>query len=790
VPFPTNPCFTGREQLLEELEKTLHPKLTAAIAQPQAVHGLGGVGKTQLMVEYAWKHHSEYDAVLWVTANSPDAVTANLAALAGAIALNLPEAAASDQASQVQAVLRWLRENRRWLLIFDNADTEEAVQAIRTGLPPVLKGHVLITSRRSNWPMGIHGMPIEVLDVRAAIHFLNQRTDSLKSAGSLEMLEAVAKELGCLPLALEQAAAYVLRHRIDWQRYLELLSARREELLAFRSEGGTQYPQSVAATWLVSQQKLSVAAQAILRLVSFLAPEEAPRRLFTEGESILKEAVGTLEAETGQTPGLPATTGWVDEALAELADYSLITLNPRTLSCHHLVQVVLESQIPSGSHRQWVCLVLELLERFAPARPHDVRTWPVWNVLWAHVERVINLADRFGIANPTTFLMNQLGLYLLERALFTRAETSIRRALAIDERIYGPDHPEVASFLNNLAQLLKATNQLGEAEPLMRRALAIDEQGYGPTHPDVARDLNNLAPLLQDTDRLGEAEPLMCRALAIDEQSYSPNHPAVARDLNNLAALLRDTNRLGEAEPLMRRALAIDEQSYGRTHPDVARDLNNLAQLLQDTNRLGEAEPLMRRALAIDEQSYGPNHPNVATGLNNLAQLLATNRLAEAEPLMRRALLIDEQSYGPKHPKVAIRLNNLAALLRATNRLEEAEPLMHRTLAIDEQSYGQDHPKVATDLYNLAQLLQATNRLGEAEPLMRRALAIDEQSYGPNHPDVAIDLNNLAQLLKATNRLGEAEPLMRRALAIFQSSLGPDHPNTQTVRQNLGQLRS
>src|SRR5680860_1122004 len=306
----------------------------------------------------------------------------------------------------------------------------------------------------------------------------------------------------------------------------------------------------------------------------------------------------------------------------------------------------------------------------------------------------------------------------------------------------------------------------------MRRALAIDEQSYGAEHPNVARDLNNLAQLLQATNRLAEAEPLMRRALAIDEQSYGAEHPEVAIDLNNLAQLLqakwhglsardREVGRehgqsahatlLAEAEPLMRRALAIDEQSYGAEHPEVAIDLNNLAQLLQakwhglsardrevgrehgqsaHATLLAEAEPLMRRALAIDEQSYGAEHPNVARDLNNLAQLLQAKW---------HGLVARDREVGREHGQSA----------HATLSLE-AEPLMRRALAIDEQSYGAEHPNVARDLNNLAQLLQAKwhglvardREVGrehgqsahatlslEAEPLMRRALAIDEQSY-------------------------------------------------------------
>ena len=292
-------------------------------------------------------------------------------------------------------------------------------------------------------------------------------------------------------------------------------------------------------------------------------------------------------------------------------------------------------------------------------------------------------------------------------AEYPKAEPLLRRALAIDETSYGPDHPKVATALNNLVLLLMAMNRLGEAEPLMRRALEIDEKSYGPNHPDVAKVLNNLAALLQTTNRLAEAEPLYRRALAIDEKSLGPDHPKVAIRLNNLAELLRATNRLSEAEPLCRRALAIGEKSYGPDHPTVAIRLSNLAELLQATNRLSEAEPLMRRALAIDEKSLGPGHPNVARDLNNLAGLLQdTSRLSEAEPLYRRALDIAEKSYGPDHPKVATGLNNLAGLLRATNRLSEAEPLYRRALDIFQASYGSDHPHTQTARKNLDVLLK------------------------------------------------------------------------------------
>ncbi len=407
-----------------------------------------------------------------------------------------------------------------------------------------------------------------------------------------------------------------------------------------------------------------------------------------------------------------------------------------------------------------------------------------------YVQAFQQWARRKGETATVTYTANELADFLAFRAaLYADAEPLMRCVLMIDEKSFGENHPEVARALNNLAQLLQATNRLAEAEPLMRRALKIDEQSFGENHSDVARDLNNLAHLLQATNRLAEAEPLMRRALMIDEQSFGENHPDVARDFGNLAALLQATNRLAEAEPLMRRALKIDEQSFGENHPDVAGALSNLAQLLQATNRLAEAEPLMRRSLMIVEQSFGENHPDVAGALSRLAILLqATNRLAEAEPLMRRALKIDEQVYGKNHPNVAGALSNLAVLLLATDRLADAEPLIRHALKIFETSFGREHPDVATLLNNLAALLHNTNRLAEAEPLMRRVLKIYEQSYGESHPSVARALSNLAVLLLATDRLADAEPLMRRAIRIDEQSYGENHPSVAIRLSNLALL--
>ncbi len=781
VPFPPNPFFTGREGLMKELAGHLESGQNVAVTQPAVVHGLGGVGKTQMASAYAYEHRACYDAVLWVFADSPEALRTNLAGLAKPEALNLPEAQERDVRVQTDAVVMWLRTHSRWLLVLDSVDSPEAAQAMHSLLPTSLAGHVLVTTRLTHWPLAFFLLEVSVLPLPVATEFLLARTKhGITSAGGVEAdAERLAEELGCLPLAMEQAAAYIQHRRITFAGYLRRLEELPERILSEKVVGGTDYERSVMETWLITEQSLSPLARTILRLAGLLAPDAIPRELFIENPEVLAEATGVLCKEMGWAEEAACTPADVEDALVSLSDYSLIVLSAKTFLCHRLVQKVQSERISADARQAWTEFAVRLVDAYAPVESHDARTWPVWDVLRPHVEWVIARSDERGVARHAGRLTNLLSLYLYGRAMFDLAEPFMRRTLAIDVKAFGTEHPNIAASLNNLAQLLKATNRLVEAESLMRQALAISERAFGTEHPTVATGLNNLVVLLQATNRLKEAGPLMRRALVIDEKAFGTEHPTVATDLNNLAQLLQVTKRLKEAEPLMRRALAIDEKAFGTEHPTVATDLNNLAALLQATNRLKEAEPLMRRALAIDEKAFGTEHPEVATDLNNLAQLLQdTKRLKEAEPLMQRTLAIDEKAFGTEHPTVARDLNNLAALLQATNRLKEAEPLMRRALAIDEKAFGTEHPTVAISLSNLALLLQATNRPKEAEPLMRRALAIDENAFGTEHPTVAIRLNNLAQLLQATNRLKEAEPLMRRHVVIFRrfrEAIGHEH---------------
>jgi tetratricopeptide (TPR) repeat protein len=697
LPLPSiGTLFKGRDAFLDELRRRLGVpdagSRPTAIVNCLAVHGLGGVGKTRAALEYAWRHADDYTALLFVSAPSPDELRANLAGLASVLGTTAETAAVEEQ---LAAVLDWLDAHPGWLLIVDNVDTEEAADEVQRLLARLRAGHVLITSRIGNWGTGVEPLDLGLLAPEDAVAFLLERTPHRRRADDdAGRAAAIAGQLDGLALALEQAGAYIDRLRLTLAEYLGRWESKRPEVLRWHDPRLMQYPASVAVTWETTFAQLGEAERRLLDVLSWLAPEPIPLLLF--------DAAPLVEAVPDPR-----------EALADLAGYSLVRFDAagEAVLVHRLVQEITRGRVPAAARPEVLQLALDAVNAVAPVEAQDVRTWGVWTPLAAHAEAVSGHGDADGLAEPTGRLMNQLGLYWQARGQFAVAEPLYRRGLAILERSLGPDHPDVARVLGNLAVLLLATNRLVEAEPLLRRALAILERSLGPDHPDVATTLGNLAGVLQATNRLVEAEPLYRRALAILERSLGPDHPDVATVLNNLAEVLRAINRPVEAEPLNRRALAIRERSLGPDHPDVATTLNNLAGLLYATNRPVEAEPLFRRALAIGERSLGPDHPDVAAALNNLAELLrATNRPVEAEPLYRRALAIRERSLGPDHPDVATTLNNLALLLETFGRPVEAEPLLRRHLEIFLKFTivtGHEHPHLRQGVINYSLLLEA-----------------------------------------------------------------------------------
>ena len=814
------PCFTGREAELEALKAALWSEggtaaLTNSKQASAALRGLGGVGKSALAREYAWRERASYRGVWWVRAEKRETLLDDLIQLGARFIPGLEVVPDREQAARaVLDSIDLLRFEKPWLLVYDGAESPADIEI----LTPRAGAHVLITSRWQDWYGHASELAVDVFSEETAVSFMMAR-----ARGSAEWPEetrraavGLAEDLGRLPLALAIARAHAWGMNWTFKQYRGHLA----QMLDGEPTKAVDYPRSINATFTLAIEKAqgtSSQAGQLLSIAAFLGPDRIPLGIITTDVM--------SEIEKG-------------EAVATFAEVSLVdreTLDDGSsgISLHRLVQEVERWRLGEDAATS-AALATRLVAEAYPNDPADVRNWSACRRLESHALAVLSVAPDAGeIAAYTTCLINKYALHLSARAEFAQAEPLYRRALKLGETSAESEDADVARDLESLAQLLMDTERLAKAEPLMRRiiasverslgsdqasivtnpnnqalpqinqtqfieaeslirrALKIDERNFGLNHPSVARDLINLAQLLIDTSQFIEAESLIRRALDIDEGCFGPDHSNVARDLHNLAQLLMNTNRFAEAEPLIRRALVIDEKQLGLGHSDLGKVLNNLAQLLIDTNRHAEAEPLVRRALALNEKQLGPDHPHVIGAVDSLAQLLKSmNRLSEAEPLMRRVIASVERLLSPDHPYLTTNLDSLAQLLQQTGRLAEAELLMRRALTISENSSGRCHQSVGTRLSNLAALYYSMRRFVEAEPLMRRALAISEKSMGGDHPQVGRDINNLAQLLKETNRPPEALLLMRRALSICENRLGAGHPNTQIARTNYEALLS
>jgi CHAT domain-containing protein/Flp pilus assembly protein TadD len=343
------------------------------------------------------------------------------------------------------------------------------------------------------------------------------------------------------------------------------------------------------------------------------------------------------------------------------------------------------------------------------------------------------------------------------------------KALELQERRWGAEHPDLTYPLLNLASIHFRKGDYEKAEALYLRGLMIAEKALGSEHPRVARLLHYLGIFYGTEGDYARAESLHQRAISIQERALGPDHPLVASSLSELANLYRNKGDFVHAEPLLQRVLTAQEKVLGEEHSNFAGTLNNLASLNHEKGDYAKAEPLYQRAIAIWEKT---NHPYLAAGLNNLAELYRNmGDYERAEPLYRRSISIKEKAVGPNHPDVADSLGNVAFLYYARGDYAKAETLYLSALATLEKALGPNHPTVGWHLGYLANVYFATNGYAKAEPLYHRALAILETANGTNYYHLADILVDLAKMSAAEGKLAQAVAYQARANAIIEHNL-------------------
>jgi tetratricopeptide (TPR) repeat protein len=549
-----NPHFIDRSSIMRDLKDALTQGTAAVLLGPD------GMGKSAIAEEYGRIHVTDYDLRLWVRAWDGTVLASDYAGLAETI--GIPHQEDSDLLDLASSVRTWLEENGRWLLVFDDAPSTEVLEGY---LPRVGSrgGDVLITSKSPGWDEAF-AVNIEVgpLDTSGAAEFLLSMTGQDDLAAS----EKLAEFLEGNPLALELAGAYIRWTGISLTRYLDAYKKWLGEISGRTPPGCSE---SLAAIVEISTEQIGAVSQEgidFLSLSAFLAPEDLPVDLLVKTSALLPDSV--------------------EMGLLALDRRGLVKRDEEALSVHPLIQALAFGRIDDERRKIWADETVRAIGGAFSSYLEDLSTWPECARLLPHAlassERVEDLGTG---SEPASLLLNQVGLYLHRRGDIAGARAVLERLIVLDERFYGPGHPEVATDLNNLGSVLRVLGDLSGAKRCFERALAIEEAQETPDRLKIAIRANNLGTVLRSLGDLEGALAAFERALVIDRDAYGPNHLKTAIRLNNLGEVLQEMGEIEGAKESYQRALRIFEQFLGPGHNYTQRAQENLDSLSKNGSK-------------------------------------------------------------------------------------------------------------------------------------------------------------------------------------------------------------
>ena len=647
-----NPGFTGRDDLLAGVRERL---LAGDRAVVQALHGLGGVGKTQVAAEYAHRFAGAYDLGWWINAEQGRLIGDQVAALG--LALGSVQAGAGTEAIRV-AVLAGLRRRGRWLLVFDNAEDPMDVAPWLPGGG----GHVLITTRERGWDELAAPVEVDVLARAESVAILQGRVTGLNVADA----DRLAAELGDLPLAIAQAAGFMADAGMATDEFLGLLRTRAGQLLAQGAPGS--YPRSLtAATGLIADRlaRQDPAAAELASMCAFLAPEPIPEGLFTGAVSVLP---GELAARAADPLAWRRT-------LAQMTRQSLARIDHRGLQMHRLTQAILRDRLTPARAAATRTCTEAMLAASDPGDPPNPATWPRWARLMPHVLA----ADLAGTDSPALReLARHACWYLIERGDARTAHDLVSGLLLQWRDRLGEDREHTLTAAHYLAWTLLEMGRYAESRDLNQDTLDRRRRVLGEDHPDTLNSAHNLAIGLRKLGDVQAARDLDQDTLDRQRRVVGQDHPSTLRSATILAHDLRELGELQAARDLDQDTLDRRRRVLGEDHPDTLNSAGNLATGLRELGEVQAARDLDQDTLDRRRRILGQDHPdtlnsahNLAIGLRELGEVQAACDLDQDTLDRRRRVL------GEDHPDTLNSAGNLATGLRELGEAQAARDLDH-----------------------------------------------------------------------------------------------------------------
>ncbi|WP_405365962.1 FxSxx-COOH system tetratricopeptide repeat protein [Kitasatospora sp. NBC_00039] len=802
---PRHPSFTGRRAVLDHLHRQLGAGVAAVLPTSQTLYGLGGIGKTQLALEYAHRYRAEYDLIWWIDAEQTESVALALAGLARRLGLPVGDSVAEAAEAAREALGRG-NPTTRWLLVFDNADEPADLRPYFPDGP----GRILVTSRNLGWTRAASALAVDVFTRRESTEHLRRRVRSLSDGDA----NAVAEALGDLPLAVEVAAAWLDATAMPVTAYLAELRH------ALAAEGAFDYPRSVAATWGVSIGRLRVqspAAARLLQLCAYFAPEPISTGLLYGDRMV--------EALAGSDPAVTDAFA-VAAAVRAIGRYSLARVDAEAggLQLHRLVQTVVRDSLDgTGPQLDAKHTVHRILSGARPVLgdTDDPANWPAFEEIWPHlypsdahlcdepetrillIDRVRYLRQRGELAQALELGRSLLALWaeklgsddrqtLLLRfqlANVLRAQGDYHGALALDEAtlerqraLLGEHHPYTLMTAGSLGADRRALGRFQAALDLDREILDRFRELFGDDNPRTLSMANNLAIDHRLVGDSGAARELDRETLDRRTAVLGPRHPYT---LSTKTCLARDLCELGDHEGAIALLREVMADLEGVLEPDLPEHLRNatlLGTALRRTGRLAQARRITEEAFDRYLERYGFDAPDgLVCALSRAGDQSAAGDHAAAHRLTARVHGAYRQMFDDEHPFTLACANNLAVYRRRAGDSRAAARDGRTTVDALTRTVGPAHPFTLHATVNLANALTDEGRHAEAGQLHRQALDGLAGHYGQDHPDTLACAANLAlTLLREGNPA--ATDLHRHAVAALARRLGEDHPDTLAAR--------
>lgn len=809
---PRNTFFTGRSAVLDRLRDRLGGGNDSLQPFPQTLHGLGGVGKTQVALEYAHRFKADYDLVWWIESEQEDRIATSLAELARRLDLRVGDSV-SEAAQAAREELTTGSRLPRWLLVFDNVEDPETVRRFFPGG----RGHIIVTARNKPPTAHAEALEIEVFTRAESVEHLSRRVKGM----TLEDASQVAEAVGDLPLAVEVAAAWLAETATPVQAYVHQLKDQATQALSVTTAAG--YPREVGATWNISISRLrerSKAAVRLLELCAFFAAEPISMSLI--------DSESTIQALLPFDPDL-RDRYMLGKVIQAVSRYALAKVDPAdsSIQVHRLVQAAVRSEMTFEQEENTKHEVHRILAEAASRQPEDAindpANWPAFEMIWPHLGP--STAEECREEKPRQLLVDRV------RYLWKRGELEPARVLAeqlLDGWVVslGEDDLQTLNLKFELANVLRSQGKYDEArvhdEDTLARQTALLPDGHPHTlitGGSLAADLRALGRFQEARERdqqiyegfkdvFGEVNPrtlVAANNLAIDYRltgdselarrldqetlerripMLGDRHPYTLSTKANLGRDLREIGDYSGSVAMLEEVMDVFEEVLIPDVPETLRNRKSLAVSLRKAGRAAEAMRLTQVTYDRYLQRYGPDVPDaLACALNLAADYSAAGDKERARDIATDVLVSYRELLGDDHPFTLACQNNLVIYLRGCGFALEAVDLGAQTLAGLERAVGPDHPYTLCCMVNLANAQGELGNLDRAINLLYAALRGLTDRYGPEHPDALACEINLAYALRQAGQEGQAQQIRTRVLAECVRLMGEDHPLTRASRE-------